>query len=632
MIPKAERPEVSAARTSKSLLIALVLTCLLDTYSAAAAAGDPPRPQPVRDPRYGLALFDYYQGHYFDAITDIMVAQARAPITQQGNDPQLLLGSLYLSYGMHEAAAAIFQQLLDGAINPYNHDLAWFYLGKMRYQDGRFAEALTALATVGDTLPTDKDAERRHLMINAQLHEKNYDAALNSLEGLEHGGIWNAYSLYNIGTTLIRAGRAQEAVILLHRLGQVEPRDEEQYALRDKANMAIGYAALKEGGLVDPAASFSRVRLSGPFSNQALLGMGWAHYLRDLPQEALIPWFELRGRAPDLATQEGLLAIPYTLEKLGAPEMALTYYQNAIASYDQERATLATALSATDYARLLQTSVTSPSDPARPTLADQLAELPAARYMYDIVSSAEFQQTYRDYRDLHYLYAQARQWQEKIPLLQSMLEDRRRHYTTNLEKIGTSDYARRLADLNRQHAAFSEKIANIERNETIWALADHKEREADQQLLEIKSSLDALSTHGLDVTAEMKKFGILHGMLQWRLRTEFPQRLWRLKREQRALDYDLEQTARAQSALDAVLKLTPLNFDGHAKRISDIETTLVKLTLQLDASIARQEQYCTALITEALSARKRQIEAYRSRALYAQARLYDQINHDASPP
>jgi tetratricopeptide (TPR) repeat protein len=265
---------VNAANTIKSITVALMLTCLLDPHAVALAGEDQAHPQPVRDPRYGLALFDFYQDHYFDAITDIMVAQQRKPISEQGADPDLLLGSLYLSYGMNYAATAIFQRLLDSTIPSPSHDLAWFYLGKLRYGNDQFDEAFTAFAKVGRTLPPNREEERLYLMLNAQLHGNRFDGAIKALDEFQHHGIWDEYARYNLGTALIRANRIKEGVILLSQVGQLESHDEEEDALRDKANMVIGYVALKDRNLTDPAAAFSRVRLNGPYSNQALLGMG----------------------------------------------------------------------------------------------------------------------------------------------------------------------------------------------------------------------------------------------------------------------------------------------------------------------------------------------------------------------
>ena len=54
------------------------------------------------------------------------------------------------------------------------------------------------------------------------------------------------------------------------------PKNPELAALRDKANVALGYAWLQASHPVEAKPSLERVRLTGPFSNKALLGVGWS--------------------------------------------------------------------------------------------------------------------------------------------------------------------------------------------------------------------------------------------------------------------------------------------------------------------------------------------------------------------
>ena len=44
------------------------------------------------------------------------------------------------------------------------------------------------------------------------------------------------------------------------------------------------------------AAALSRVRLDGPFTTRALLGLGWAETDAEHPDRALVPWLALRDR------------------------------------------------------------------------------------------------------------------------------------------------------------------------------------------------------------------------------------------------------------------------------------------------------------------------------------------------
>ena len=608
---------------------------LLLMLASEGAESSQDHSQPVRDLRYGEALYNFYQDQYFRAITDIMVAQARAPIEKQGNYPQLLLGSLYLSYGMHEAAADIFKPLLNTNNDPYTHDLAWFYVGRMRYMDGLYTKAVEAFSKIQGSLPASKDAERQHLLVNAYLNIGNYGEAIKVLYGISSEGIWDKYSRYNLGIALIRSGRINEGIDLLDQLNRQSPRNEEEYTLRDKANIAIGFASIRNETQIDPIISFSRVRLNGPFSNQALLGLGWSYNANRQLQDALKLWAELSSRpAMDPASQEGLIATAYTMEQLKEPRLALGYYDKAISAYDRVRAELDTALSDVNYAELIRNSIPS-------TFAEEnkwsdayfeTASLPASEYLSGLLTSREFQKAYRDYRDLKYLYLQVNNWKEKIPLLRIMLDERRRQYTINVSQIKGSRYAERLSDLNNKRNQLANEIADIETHEKINALATREEQDRLASLQAIKVKLDTLSGHDLDVQAEMKEQRILYGLTQWKLSTEYPIRLWQVKKGLRELDNALVQGTQARSSLENLLKVTPLNFDGFAGRITALEHYLKNLSEKLDTAANKQEQYCSHLITDTLQQQMRQVDLHRTRALYAQARLYDQLSHEAKVP
>src|SRR5690606_40439773 len=93
-----------------------------------------------------------------------------------------------------------------------------------------------------------------------------------------------------------------------------------------------------------PAAAkplLQRVRLEGPFSNKALLGVGWADAETEDYRQALVPWMELRSRdLLDSAVQESMLAIPYAMARLDSVGQAADYYVAAIgASHEETRRT-----------------------------------------------------------------------------------------------------------------------------------------------------------------------------------------------------------------------------------------------------------------------------------------------------
>ncbi len=123
----------------------------------------------------------------------------------------------------------------------------------------------------------------------------------------------------------------------LDRVGKMETRDEELLSLRDKANLALGFAYLQAQRPADARPILERVRLEGPFSSMALLGVGWADSALGEFKRALVPWLALRKRnLLDSAVQESYLTVPYAYNQLGAPGQAAEYYSSAIDSFDAE--------------------------------------------------------------------------------------------------------------------------------------------------------------------------------------------------------------------------------------------------------------------------------------------------------
>ena len=293
------------------ILARLCLFCVIST-PAALAADDEAAPIVVKDPHFGEVLFYFYQGDYFPAIVRLLAAQEQQQLVEHVDEADLLLGGMYLSYGHHLEAAEIFERLLADNVSSEIRDRTWFFLAKIWYQRGYLGRASDALTFIEGELP--ENIEREALMLDAQIliDAGEYDAAIAKLQNWEGRTEWARYAKFNIGVALVRSGRVEEASLLLDELGGMDPYNAELMALRDKANLALGYALLQDGRPYAAKAPLQRVRLEGPFSNKALLGVGWADAEMENYNRALVPWMELRGRdLLDPAVQESMLCRLY---------------------------------------------------------------------------------------------------------------------------------------------------------------------------------------------------------------------------------------------------------------------------------------------------------------------------------
>ena len=135
----------------------------------------------------------------------------------------------------------------------------------------------------------------------------------------------------------MRSNRLDGRRPLLDAVGRIRSTNEELLALKDRANLALGFAYLQNQQPALAKPMLERVRLNGPQSSRALLGLGWANAAQDKYEAALTPWLELRDRnLLDAAVQEAYLAVPYAFAKLGANGQAAEYYEQALTSFANE--------------------------------------------------------------------------------------------------------------------------------------------------------------------------------------------------------------------------------------------------------------------------------------------------------
>lgn len=360
----------------------------------------------VRDPHFGEAVFEYYQDKYFSAATDLLAAQATRTLQQQNYEEQLLLGDLYLAYGLHRRADRLFSEMIEKQAPPDISARAHFYLAKTWYKRGYLKEAQDALLNVRDALPPELMDERRTLLSLALMKQNRYGEAVGVLSQLRGKSDWALYARYNMGVGLIQIGRMKEGVAQLEKIARMRTDRNDMKTLQDKANLALGFTFL---GVPDPQQAksyFGEVRLDGPFAGKALLGIGWALSAKGKYEQSLVPWMELlKSHDFDVAVSETLLAVPYAFTELGAYKQALQHYEQAIDVYNAEVERLEKVIASLRSGALLAVVLPRDADTGkgRRAPAETLPDTPENRYLIQLFASNDFHQALRSYRDLRAL-------------------------------------------------------------------------------------------------------------------------------------------------------------------------------------------------------------------------------------
>ena len=121
------------------------------------------------------------------------------------------------------------------------------------------------------------------------------------------------------------------------------------------------------------------------------------------------------------------------------------------------------------------------------------------------------------------------------------------------------------------------------------------------------------------------KYRLLSGLLKWRLETEYPGRLWKVKKQIKGLDEAVENMQNELASLKKTFKSAPKDFYQFDARIANKEVEINRLKRRVSAEILKQEDHLRKTALSELEIHRNQIRLYHDRALYAKARLYDSM-------
>jgi hypothetical protein len=585
-------------------------------------------PQDVKDLPYGDVLFYFFQDDYFDSITRLLAARQLDRIPHTQGEAELVLGGLYLSLGEHVEAGKIFEALLNQNTSEAVRNKAWFYLGKVWYQRGYLQESERALRQVSDKIDPRISAERYMLLAQLMMRQDRYDDAIAALSNWHGPPDWTAYAQFNLGVALVRKDRLADAIPYLDRVGRIETRSEELLALRDKANLALGFALLQAKRPAEAKPILERIRLEGPFSSKALLGVGWAEAGMGDFKHALVPWLTLRKRSlVDSAVQESFLTVPYAYNQLSATGQAAEFYNTAIESFDAEIKLIDDSIGEIRNGRLLDRLL---NDDKKDTLTwywqlTTLPNAPESRYLYALLASNEFQEGLKNYRELNFMSRNLDDWREDVSAFDDMLDTRQEAYNERVPKADAVMAATDLDGLTQKRVDFESRINEIEKSNDVVALGTSEEQRTWQRLKRIE---DFLAAHPDDPDlAEMReKLRLMKGVMYWRLSSSFKARLWNERRAVKELEAALEETQKRAVQVRQARAGVPANTDAYAGRIAAIRARMDQLQQRIADVSGQQNRYLQALAISELEGQKQRIATYQLQARYELAAIYDRAS------
>ena len=620
-------------RRSLALAIALLAAAQPPVWGAHKNDPDKLPSIKVQDLHYGDVLFHYWadEDSGLQALTRLEAYNYWQRMPHNAVDSQLLAAGLYLQLGMHNEAGARFETLLGDNIPQGVRNKAWFYLGKIWYERGYFDRSEQALTRIQGELPPQLEAERTHLLVNVLMREQRYDESIALLKNWQGPADWMAYARFNLGVALVRAGRLPEADPILTALGTLPTRSEELLTMRDKANLALGFAYLQAEKPAQARVALERVRLDGPYSSRALLGEGWALAALGDYHAALVPWLELHQRSLlDAAVQESYLAVPYAYSKLNAAAQAADYYETALQSFASESDNLDAAVDRIHDGHMLEDLLGKDKDASYGWFwqLKTLPDAPQSRYLYALLADNDFQEGLKNYRDLNFLQHGLSGWDDSMEAFAAMIDARERAYAERLPRVDAllaTDAPTRLRD---ERAAADSRLNAIETGNDVAALGTTEERDQWARISVLEEQVAGLP-RGLEREQATDKLDLIKGALYWRLDEAFKERVYEQRRALRQVDAALEELQNRWVLVQRARATVPTDTDEFARRIAALAERIKSVRERLVDSAGQQSEYLQNVASSELNAQKDRLATYAVQARFALADIYDRASDQA---
>ncbi len=358
----------------------------------------------IKNPLFINAYKLYQQGQQFEAMAMLMAADKQNRLGDDRQLGQLFMAQNFTELGLHKEAIRIYEQIAkQPKIKQKFRDIAWLESAKLHLQQGRFETTLTSLANIKQRLDKEQEADFKAAKSRALLETEKLKETLATLPRISDDSIWALYQLFNIGELLIDEHRNKNGAMILHHIGKLDTdENSEVEAIKDQANLALGFSLLKIKKPKKARKYLEQVRLKSHLSNIALLGMGWSYSIEDNNEQALVFWMELNNKTNRSAYgYETLLAVPYALGKANAYNQAIQHYKTAQKQIDADIDAMDEAkkkINSSDFARL----ISSKPDQETSWLStwQNSPESPQNRLLPLLLDSPEFQSTLMEYRTL----------------------------------------------------------------------------------------------------------------------------------------------------------------------------------------------------------------------------------------
>jgi len=617
----------------------IVMLTILIFMTSSAAAGTSAT-QELKDLYFGEAMYCAFQGDWFDSIArlDMELGQFHGldepeldTLYYHINHAEFAVGDFELAYRMHHRAGRAITRVIEGNVEEEVRNEAIFRLARIYFQKDQPVNALHAIERINGDVPINIQADVAFLRAHILMANGRFDEAAGILRKLQGAKSLEGFSTYNLGIALLRDGNEQEGRQCLDRTGQIGSNDLATLAIKDKSNLVFGTKLLEEQNYEGAKQVLDRVRLSGPFSNRALLGSGWADAFEGRYDRALVPWSILVKReVTDASVQEAMLALPYAYGKLDVHSKAAVIYGNALEKFDTEIDKLGESIKCIREGHFLKALVREElkQDANWIVKLRRLPQTPETYYLLELMASHDFQESLKNYLDLDQLHKKLDTWEGDLDAFEEIIEQRRSYYHPLLPAID-----REFRRLDSQMRLRLEQRDRIEKRLKAMLVVSRPDYLATQEERVISEKIDLLerklTAGGAVIPSHFNtRIKRLRGVLKWNINTEYDQRFTETYTHLHDLNQEVEQLKKRYTAFVRTRQAATQSYQGYGDVIRRQRILIGAAREKIGELMARQGHMLEVMAVNELSKRRDRLAEFQIKARFAMADSYDRATRD----
>lgn len=552
--------------------------------------------------REAVYLADQDQG--LDAITRLEIGLVRFygldnpdPLHFKYGYSSFSVGDMELSYRMPQRASRAIEAILKSSADQSVRNEAAYRLAGIAWQQGESGNALRAIEKITGNVSSDIREDVLFLRAQIYLANAKFAEAVKLLRELQDAQNYKGFATYNLGIALIKSGQEKEGYAQLDKVANMSAIDEVTLAIRDKANLVLGYRRIDTNQPALAKLYFNRIRSIGPFSNKALLGLGWADASLENFESALVPWTVLAKRnATDSTVQESMLSVPYAYAKLNLPGKAVLFYGRALKGFEQELTKLDASIQSVRAGKLLLVMQHAGLRPGANWIAKlkTLPQSPETDYLLELLAIDGFQESLKNYLDLDNLLNRLESWDENLNAYEEMIRLRRQYYQATL-----SENDKRLLALDAR-----------------LKLLDDRRQRLDQQLSDNLGSSN--NEYEYYLSSAYARAVEIYGKLQ-------------------PMNEEIKKIKKAHASYVSLRQAIAHSYptqgmppQDYADQIVPFRNRVRAAMQKINTLMLKQGQALEVMAVDELEQRRKRLQEYQSQARYALAKSYERASKQQS--